>query len=156
MEKTKVASLQRKLQVLQLRIEGYANEEIAQITKYSKSRVSALVCIFANEGITYFEREQRRGGNRRNLTLEEEKALLSTFEDLARKGQIVTISDIALAYEQKVGHRIGGGQMYRVLHRHGWRKVMPRSKNPNKASEEAIAASKKLTMPSEMRWEIHP
>ncbi|MCI8758540.1 MAG: winged helix-turn-helix domain-containing protein [Oscillospiraceae bacterium] len=39
-------------------------------------------------------------------------------------------------------------QIYCVLHRHGWRKVMPRSKHPKKASEDEIAASKKLTLPS--------
>ena len=47
-------------------------------------------------------------------------------------------------YEEKVGHPIGNSQIYRVLHRHNWRKVMPRSKHPNKASEEVIEASKKL------------
>ena len=31
-----------------------------------------------------------------------------------------------------------------VLERHGWRKVMPRSKHPQKASDEAIEASKKI------------
>jgi len=45
----------------------------------------------------------------------------------------------------KVGHRISSGQIYRVLHRHDWRKVMPRSRHPKKASEEVIATSKKLT-----------
>ncbi len=33
-----------------------------------------------------------------------------------------------------------------VLKRKGWRKVMPRSKHPKKASPEAIEASKKLKL----------
>lgn len=49
-----------------------------------------------------------------------------------------------MAYEERVGHSIGSSQIYRVLERHGWRKVMPRSKHPKKASEEVIAISKKL------------
>jgi len=42
--------------------------------------------------------------------------------------------------------RIGCAQVYRVLHRHGWRKVMPRSKYPKKASEEVIETSKKINI----------
>lgn len=50
---------------------------------------------------------------------------------------------IEIAYEKAVGHHISSGQIYRVLWRHGWRKVMLRSKHPKKASEEVIEASKK-------------
>ena len=42
-----------------------------------------------------------------------------------------------------IGHSIGTSQIYYVLHRHGWRKVMPRSRHPKKASEEVIETSKK-------------
>jgi hypothetical protein len=38
------------------------------------------------------------------------------------------------------------GQIYRVLRRPGGRKFMPRSKHSEKASDEVIAASKKLTI----------
>jgi len=145
LKETKSAVLRKKLEVLQLRMEGYKNAEISKITKYSKSRVSALVCLYANGGITYFQQENRRGGNRRNMSYDEEAAFLSAYKELAEQGQIIETSEIKQAYEKEVGHRIGKGQIYRVLERHGWRKVMPRSKHPNKASDEAIEASKKLT-----------
>ncbi len=45
-----------------------------------------------------------------------------------------------------VGHSVGSGQIYYVLERHGWRKIMPRSKHPKKANEGAIEASKKLNI----------
>jgi transposase len=145
MEKAKSAVLRKKLEVLQLRMEGYRNAEISGITKYSKSRVSALACIYAKDGIAYFRQENRQGGNRRNMSCDEEAAFLFAYKELAEQGQIVEVSEIKRAYEEKVGHRIGKEQIYRVLHRHGWRKVMPRSKHPNKASDGAIEASKKLT-----------
>jgi len=148
LRQTKNADLRRKLEVLQLRMEGYKNTEIAKITKYSKSRVSALVCIYANQGITYFKQENRVGGNRRNMRYDEEESFLSEYKKLAEQGQIIEVSAIKAAYEEKVGHRIGKSQIYRVLARHGWRKVMPRSKHPNKASDEEIASSKKLTLES--------
>ena len=80
------------------------------------------------------------------MSYDEEEAFLTDYKKLAERGQLVEVSAIKQAYEEKVGHSIGKGQIYRVLHRHGWRKVMPRSKHPNKASDEAIEASKKLTL----------
>ena len=50
--------------------------------------------------------------------------------------------EIEAAYEKQVGHRISNSQIYRVLYRHGWRKIMPRSRHPKKASEEVIETSK--------------
>ena len=144
-KETKNAALARKLQVLELRLSGYKNAEIAKITKYSKSRVSALVCVFANEGLEYFKKEQRLGGNHRYLSVEDEAKLLEMFENAAKAGQMIETGEIARAYAEKVGHEVDKSQIYRVLARHGWRKIMPRSQHPNKASEEAIEASKKLT-----------
>ncbi len=88
------------------------------------------------------------GGNRRNMSAEKEAELLEPFCQRARQGQLIEISEIKAAYERAVGHRIGGSQIYYVLRRHGWRKVMPRSKHPKEASDEAIEASKKLTLRS--------
>ena len=63
--------------------------------------------------------------------------------DTNMQGQLISIQAMERDYEERVGHPIGSGQIYRVLHRHGWRKVMPRSRHPKKASEEVIATSKK-------------
>jgi len=153
-KKEKEAKLSLKLQVLDLRVRGYKNEEIAEITGYSKSRVSAIVCIYAKEGISYFQQENRKSGNRRNMSYEQEAELLAQYEKLAEAGQIVETGEIKKAYEKKVGHTIGSSQIYRVLARHGWRKVMPRSKHPKKASDEAIEASKKLTYGWEKKEQV--
>jgi transposase len=145
MKETHDTKLYKKLEVLRLRMEGYSNPEIAKITQYSSSRVSALTCIYASEGITYFEKEHRVGGNRRNLSFEEETALLEQFREAAEAGKLVVVNEIKAAYDEKCGRRTGGITIYRMLERHGWRKVMPRSRHPKKASDEAIEASKKLT-----------
>jgi hypothetical protein len=78
------------------------------------------------------------------MTFEEETAFLAEFSGKAEKGQMVDVREIKLKYEEKVGHKIGSGQIYRVLNRHNWRKVKPCSRHPKKASPEAIEASKKL------------
>lgn len=143
--KTTNARLYRKLQVLQLRIKGYTNSQIGEITGYSDSRVRSLIYSYIKRGISYFEQENRCHGNRRNLSFSEESSLLSDFLNQAEKGQIITVGEIKQKYESACGHTIGSGTIYKVLARHGWRKVMPRSVHPKKASAEAVEASKKLT-----------
>ena len=78
------------------------------------------------------------------MSFEEEEQILEKFYEKAEKGEIVEISEIKRAYQEKVDHKVSETQIYYVLHRHGWRKIMPRSKHPKKASPEDIEASKKL------------
>ena len=78
-KREKNATLSRKLQVIDLRTRGYKNAEIAQITGYSKSRVSAIACIYAKQGIGYFQQENRKSGNRRNMSYEQESQLLAQY-----------------------------------------------------------------------------
>ena len=78
------------------------------------------------------------------MSVEEEAAILAPFKACAEKGELVEISEIVKAYQSAVDHPVSTGQIYFVLHRHGWRKIMPRSRHPQKASEEEIAASKKI------------
>ena len=83
------------------------------------------------------------------MSYADEEALLAPFKAQAEAGNLVEISEIKEAYRKAVGHSIGTSQIYYVLHRHGWRKVMPRSRHPKKADEEVIATSKKLTIESQ-------
>ena len=82
------------------------------------------------------------------MSYEEETALLEPFSKKAEAGQMVEVSEIEAAYRDAVGHSIGTSQIYYVLHRHEWRKVMPRSQHPKKASDEVVETSKKLTIKS--------
>ena len=134
----------RRLEVLELRCKGMTQKEIAEETGFHRSHVSNLIKKYFEEGIASIA-EKHYSGNRRNLSYEEEEALLAPFREKALKGEMIEISAIETAYREAVGHSIGGSQIYYVLHRHGWRKVMPRSRHPKKASEEVIETSKKLT-----------
>ena len=106
--------------------------------------VSQWVSAYINNGGITALLPKERSGMHRNLSIEEEKAFLSTYTKQAEAGQIIDLNELKAAYIEKVGHSIGGSQIYRMLERHGWRKVMPRSKHSQKASDEAIEASKKL------------
>lgn len=134
---------EKRLQVLALYAVGKKQKEIQEVTEFSRSYINAIVRKYLEKGIGAIT-ETQYPGNRRNLSYEEEEALLEPFKAEAEAGHIVEISKIKAAYVEKVGHSIGNGQIYYVLKRHGWRKVMPRSQHPQKASGEAIEASKKL------------
>ena len=143
----KNTAVDKRLRAVQLRGEGKQNKEIAEIVESVPRVVSRWVSAYMNGGIEALL-PKKRGGNRRNMSYEAEAALLSSFEDKAAQGKVVEISEIEAAYREMVGHDIGSGQIYRVLKRHEWRKVKPRSRHPKKASPEAIEASKKLTIES--------
>lgn len=134
----------KRLHAVQLRGEGMKNQEIAEKLDTTYRVVSSWVSSYAKGGVEALL-AKKRIGNHRNMKFDEEEQFLSKYLIQAEKGQIVEVSEIKKEYIEKVGHSISNEQIYRVLHRHNWRKVMPRSKHPKKASEEAIDASKKLS-----------
>ena len=129
--------------MLALRYEGKSLEEIANATGFHHAHISNLIRKYFEEGLQAIS-EKHYVGNRRNMSIEEETAFLKQYRRPGEAGHILDVQEIKTAYEKRVGHQIGSSQIYRVLERQGWRKVMPRSKYPNKASEEVIATSKKL------------
>lgn len=134
----------KRLHAVQLRGEGMKNSEIAEKLDTTRQTVSLWVSTYVNGGV---EALYAKPGcaNHCNMTYEEEEEFLALFKEREEKGQLVETSEIKAAYIERIGHNIGRGQIYRVLHRHGWRKVIPRSRHPKKADEEVIKTSKKLT-----------
>ncbi len=135
--------IENRLKVLALRYEGKKLDEIAAATGFHHAHISNLIRKYFEEGLPAIA-EKHYKGNRRNMSIEEEAAFLEPYRQEAEAGHILETGELKRAYEEKVGHHIGNGQIYRVLERHEWRKVMPRSQHPKKASEEDIESSKKL------------
>ncbi len=136
----------KRLQVMEMSAEGKKAAEISAATGFHAHSITRIVRRYKAGGLEAIT-GNHYGGNRRNMSFAEEEALLAPFKEQAEKGELVEVSAIETAYREAVGHSIGTSQIYYVLHRHGWRKVMPRSKHPKKASEEVIEASKKLRLP---------
>jgi hypothetical protein len=142
---TKDKNVDNRVKALLMRAQGRTNAEVGAACEYHPGYVSKLVSIYFNQGLAVIV-EKHYTGNRRNLSFAQEEALLEPFKKAAEAGQIVEVSAIKQAYEQAIGRSIekSRGQIYSVLERHEWRKVMPRSKHPNKANDEEIESSKKL------------
>jgi transposase len=148
-------NVEKRLKALELHAQGIKRAEIATLTSFSKTYISELVSKYCNNGIKAIT-ENNYQGNHRNMSYEEESKLLAAFNKQAEQGQVIEVSTIKRAYEEAIGRSLENdhGIIYRLLKRHGWRKVMPRSEHPKKADKEAIEASKKLTVLSEKRWKI--
>jgi transposase len=149
MKAEKDKNVYRRMEAVALLGEGKTPIEVSDITKYNEKYVRILGCYFHKKGLEEFAIEGRKGGNHRLMDFKESEEFLNQFKEKAEKGQIVTIEEIAAAFDKKTGkQRKSLSTVYYFMHSHGWRKIMPRSEHPNKASDEAIEASKKLTLES--------
>jgi transposase len=137
--------IDKRLQVIILRYEGKKDREIGEKLDYHRKRVSQLCAEFKAVGLEEYA-SIKYGGNHSNLSNEEEEAFLLQFEEAAKKGQIITIAEIAAAYDEKTGkNRDSRSTVYYLLKKHSWRQITPQTAHPDKASEAEIEASKKLT-----------
>lgn len=139
-KRNKDKKVDKRLRAVEMRSAGYKNNEIAAKVEAHPTVVSRWICNYLKEGISALMKGKYIG-NRRNLSLEEEREFVDGFREKASSGQYVTVKEIKIAYCKKIGHECGKGQIYRVLARQGWRKIVPRKEHPKKAFPEAIEAS---------------
>lgn len=86
------------------------------------------------------------GGRRRALmTEEQEREFLAPWIDLASKGQVLVLSPIRAALAQHLGRPVPVTVVYRLLARHGWRKVAPDTRHPK--SDLAVQEAWKKNSP---------
>ncbi|MCY4757401.1 winged helix-turn-helix domain-containing protein [Pelomonas aquatica] len=125
---------------------GSSAVEIAQLLGWSTATVHVIHSRWAKEGDAVFELRGRGGRHHQYLSLEQEQALLAPFVARAQGGGVLTVTEIQQAYEQHTGRQVAPSTVYRLLDRHGWRKIVPRPQH-SKADVAAQAAFKK-TAPS--------
>ena len=94
---------------------------------------------------------RRWGGRRRALMkLEEEQGFLAAWKSKAEQGQLVVVTPLRVALEQKLGRRLKPSVVYRLLERHRWRKVAPDTRHP-KADPSIQEEWKKKRYPKSWR-----
>src|SRR5438552_18296449 len=117
-------------------------EEIALHMGVSVTTVHRVISTYNRLGPAAMETPGKGGRRHQYLTLQEEQAFLAPFFTQAECGEIATVAQIHHAFEERVGHEVDGSTIYRLLKRHGWRKLMPRPRHP-KADPQAQAQFKK-------------
>ena len=68
--------------------------------------------------------------NRATLSLEKEAAILDKLLTGYEGGGIVTIPTLLPAFEKAIGKPVALSTLYRILARHGWRKLSPDTQHP--------------------------
>jgi len=121
---------------------GSTAAEIAQLLGWSTATVHVIHSRWAREGDGIFDLRGRGGRRHQYLSPEQEQALLAPFVARAQAGGMLTVTEIQQAYEAQTGRKVAPSTVYRLLDRHGWRKVVPRPRHP-KANVAAQAAFKK-------------
>ncbi len=139
---------QRFLIIYNALVEPRAALEIARHCGVSKATVHAVISRYNRLGVAAIDTKGQGGRRRQYLTPEEEKQFLAPFFAQAERGEIATVGQIWCAFEQRVGHTVDDSTIYRLLHRHGWRKLMPRPRHPK--ADEQVREQFKKTFPH--RW----
>ena len=133
----------KRLECLKLRFEKNMKlNEISEIVGYNYKAVGNIISKYFKEGLAGILGENRKGGNKRYLSVEEEDLLLKPFLKQAEQGKLLIVAGIHEAYEKKIGHSVPASTIYRMLARHNWRKIVPRSKHPKSKPEEQEAYKK--------------
>lgn len=121
---------------------GSTAAQIAQILGWSTTTVYVIHSRWAKEGDGVFDLRGRGGRHHQHLSVVEETRLLAAFAAKAQSGGLLHVSEIKQAMEKKVGSAVAPSTVYRMLVRHGWRKVVPRPQYP-KADMQAQGTFKK-------------
>ena len=109
---------------------GLNANQVAQALGWRPTSVRRLQAQYLRRGEALWQRPGRGGRRHQNLTPGEEARLLAGFLGRAERGGLLEVSRVQQAYEQAVGHAVPKSTVYRMLARHGWRKLAPRPRHP--------------------------
>lgn len=137
-----IAEFQRIQCVLLRAVLGCSAGQIAQVLGWATATVHITHSRWAREGQALFDLKGKGGRYNQHLTEAEEAELLDSFAGQAAAGNVLKVAEIQAAYEARVGKEVPNSTIYRLLQRHGWRKVTPRPRHP-KADVAARGVFKK-------------
>lgn len=110
---------------------GSTLEQSARVLGVSRATVPRLQQSFRNRCGPVPPAQRNWGGRRQALMTEhQEREFLAPWIDLARKGQVLVLSPIRAALAQHLDRPVSATVVYRLLARHGWRKVAPDTRHP--------------------------
>jgi transposase len=143
LKKTKTKADFQRVQCIWLRAAlGMSSGQVALAVGFSPATVKKLWSQYFSGGEEVLIGQGRGGRHRANLSLEEEKKILVYFFKKAKSGGVLVANEVKATYEEAVGHTVPKSTVYRMLARHGWRKIAPRPRHP-KADPQKLEAFKK-------------
>lgn len=109
---------------------GLSAAQIATVLGWHVSSVYDLHSRYLREGSTALEGPGRGGRHHENLSLAQEQKLLAQFDEAAAQGGLLEARAVRDTYTKWAGHPVPKSTVYRLLARHGWRKLAPRPRHP--------------------------
>lgn len=137
----------KRIQTVLMGCQGISSSVTAHLVGYCPEHVRLVWRRYRKEGEGFLLGEQRgqvRG--KAFLSLEEERRFLAPFLQKANAAGILIVSEVHREYERRYGKRVYPSVIYNLLHRHGWRKIVPRPSHP-KGDAEARETYKALVFP---------
>lgn len=109
---------------------GLTLEETARMLGVGTASVNRLQARL-HVGRTFWSERRNWGGRRQSLlTPQEEIEFLKPWAEQAQNAGLLVLSPIRAALALRVGHPVKASVVWRLLARHGWRKVAPDTKRP--------------------------
>jgi|APCry1669188910_1035180.scaffolds.fasta_scaffold31126_1 transposase len=125
---------------------------MAEVLKLTGEQIGAVLGVSVPTVVRMNERFRKSetsesnnwGGVRHEvLPRDLECEVVAGLEDMAGKGQIVVARQLKLAIEERRGGSISLQTAYNILHRQGWRKVIPDKVHPKSDMEKQETFKKK-------------
>ena len=115
---------------------GATLEQTAAALGVGRATVARLQVTFSTKSKVTPKVSRNWGGRRQALlTPEEEKQFLAPWVAQAKAGAMVVVSPIRSALSQRLKQPVKPSVVYRLLARHGWRKVAPDTRHPKSKPE---------------------
>lgn len=145
-EATTVAEYRTALSVILRKIVGLDADQTAEVLGTSRRTVFRDRISICNQD----NAPKNEWGGRRHcsMSVEAEDEFLAEWEAKASVGGVLTVPPIHAALVDRLGHDCPMSTTYRLLARHGWRKVQPDTKHP----KSDPAAQDEFKKNSPKRW----
>jgi transposase len=110
---------------------GSTLEETARLLGVGRSSVPRLQANFRQRCLGQPGPPRQWGGRRKALlSPAQEQEFLDPWTKQAKSGGLLVLSAIRAALAQRLGRPVAASVVYRLLARHGWRKVAPDTRHP--------------------------
>ena len=105
-KKNKNKNIDRRIQALQLHAEGATHKKTAEKTGFAQTYTAELTGKYRKNGIDAIVGNHYKC-NHRNLSCDEEKALIESIKEKASKGQMTSVREFKEIYEKATGKTFG-------------------------------------------------
>ena len=124
-------------------------EQTAAILGVGRATVVRLQQRFRQSVRPAAARRARWGGRRQALlSVEQEAQFLAPWAEQAKQAGVLVLSPIRAALAQRLGRPVAASVVWRLLARHGWRKVAPDTRHP----KSDLVAQQAWKKNSPKRW----